>query len=64
MNTWVRDLLETQLESGWMPRSGTAGSCGSSIFSFPRVQPDMIIPREVSQKEKDKHHMMSLTGGI
>ena len=38
----------------------------NEIMSFPAtwMQLEMIILSEVSQKEKDKYHMISLTYGI
>ena len=33
-NSWVRVSFWTMVFSGYMPRSGIAGSHGSSIFSF------------------------------
>ena len=33
-------------------------------FAATRMQLEIIIPSEVSQKEKDKYHMISLTCGI
>ena len=34
------------------------------IMLFAATWMDLIIPREASQKEKDKYHMVSLTCGI
>ena len=36
MNIWVQISFQTMLSSRYMPRSGIAGSYGSSIFSFLR----------------------------
>ena len=33
-------------------------------FAVTWMQLESLILSEVSQKEKDKHHMLSLTGGI
>ena len=33
-------------------------------FAVIRMDLEIIIPREVSQKEKDKYHMLSLISGI
>ena len=33
-------------------------------FAATWMQVEIIIPSEVSQKEKDKYHMISLTRGI
>ena len=33
-------------------------------FAATRIQPEIIILSEVSQKEKDKYHMISLISGI
>ena len=39
MNTGVHVSFGTMLFSGYMPRSGIAGSYGSSIFSFLKEPP-------------------------
>ena len=39
--------------SGYMPGSGTAGSYGSSTFSF-------VILGEVNETENDRYQMISL----
>jgi len=36
MNIWVHVSFSMKFLSGYMPRSGIAGSYGSPIFSFPR----------------------------
>uniref|UniRef100_A0A8W4FE67 Uncharacterized protein n=1 Tax=Sus scrofa TaxID=9823 RepID=A0A8W4FE67_PIG len=36
MNMWVHVSSSRKVLSGYMPKSGIAGSCGSSIFSFLR----------------------------
>ena len=33
-------------------------------FAATWMEPETIIPSEVSQKEKDKYHMISLISGI
>ena len=33
-------------------------------FAATRMEPETLIRREVSQKEKDKYHMISLISGI
>ena len=37
MNIGMRVSFRTMFFSGYMPRSGIAGSCGSSIFSFLNI---------------------------
>uniref|UniRef100_A0A8D1TA10 Uncharacterized protein n=1 Tax=Sus scrofa TaxID=9823 RepID=A0A8D1TA10_PIG len=39
MNMWVHVSSSRKVLSGYMPKSGSAESCGSSIFSFLRYIP-------------------------
>ena len=56
-------LFELTVFSGYMPRSGIAGSYGSSVFSFLRNL-EIVILSEISQTQKDKYHMVLLICGI
>ena len=38
--------------------------CESFCFAATWMDPEMMIPSEVSQTEKDKYHMISLICGI
>ena len=46
-------FLDYMTFSGYMPGSGTAGSYGSSTFSF-------VILGEVNETENDRYQMISL----
>ena len=55
--------------SGYMPSSGIAGSYGNSIFSFELfvvrwMDLESVLQSEVSQKEKNKYHMLTHIYGI
>ena len=53
VNIGVHACFRSMAFSGHMPRSGTAGSYGSSTFSF-------VILSETSETESDRYHMISL----
>ena len=54
-NIGVHASISILISSGYTPRSGIAGSYGGFI---------PIIQREVSQKEKDKYHILMHIYGI
>ena len=65
MNMQVHVSLLSRVLSGYMPKSGIAGSYGSSMYRFLRyLQTVNLILSEMSQKDKDKYHMISLITGI
>ena len=55
MNNGIHVSLSILVSSGYMPRRGIAGSYGGFI---------PIIQKEVSQKEKDKYHILLHIYGI
>ena len=38
MNMWMYVFLSRKVLSGYMPKSGITGSCGSSMYSFLRYR--------------------------
>ena len=55
MNNGIHVYFSVLVSSGYMPRRGISGSYGGFI---------PIIQREVSQKEKDKYHILMHIYGI
>ena len=75
MNTGVHESFSILVSSGYMPSSGTAGVYGSLYYSAVKssifksvlmrwMNLEPIIQSEVSQKEKNKYHILVHIYGI
>ena len=63
MNNGIHVSFSILISSGYMPRSGIAGSYGGFIPRFLRNL-HTVFHSEVSQKEKDKYHILMHIYGI